>query len=250
MSGPSKRQQALLVQLADGRLHGRRRARAEARLAGVVDLERALARQRRVTEALRGGPVPQDAALALPVVTSPSRVRPRALRLPAVTAALAAAAVIAALVLGSQPTSPSVASAAGLGMLPTERAAPPRLAEAPLLAGGLEGVAFPDWDGVFGWRANGSRDDVIDGRDTRTVFYEHMGHRIGYTIVAGGTLELPEGAEIVRRNGVEIALFRDGPRDIAIFVRDGLTCILSGEVMDRATLVKLAAWHADGAIEF
>jgi len=33
-------------------------------------------------------------------------------------------------------------------------------------------------------------------------------------------------------------------------MHDGLTCILSGEVMERETLVKLAAWHADGAIEF
>jgi hypothetical protein len=248
----SKRQQALLVRLADGKLSGRRRARAEASLAGVVDLEHALARQRRVAEALSGGPVPQDAAVALPSIAGPSRNRLRALRMPAL-AAVVAAAIVAGLVLGLQPTSPSVASAAGLGMLPAERAAPPRVADAqdtPLLAGGVDGVAFPDWHEVFGWHARGSRDDVVDGRETRTVFYVHMGHRIGYTIVAGEALDIPESAEIVRRNGVEIALFRDGARDIAVFVRDGLTCILSGEVLERATLVKLAAWHADGAIEF
>jgi hypothetical protein len=248
----SKRQQALLVRLADGALVGPKRERAEASLGGIVDLEQALARQRRVAEALRGGPVPQGAALELPTMARPSRQRLRTLRVPALAAALAAAA-IAALVLALQPTSPSVTSAAGLGMLPAEGPAPTRSADAldePLLAGGIEGVAFPDWHEVFGWHARGSRDDVIDGRETRTVFYVHMGHRIGYTIVAGGTLDIPEGAEIVRRNGVEIALFRDGPRDIAVFVRDGLTCILSGEVMARATLVKLAAWHADGTIEF
>jgi hypothetical protein len=245
----SKRQQAQLVQLADGSLGERRRARAEASLAGVVDLEQALARQRRVTEALRGGPVPQDAALALPSMARPFRDPLRALRLPALAAALAAV-VAAAVVLVPQGNSPGVATAAGLGMLRAEGAAPPRLADAPLLAGGVDGVAFPDWHEVFGWHARGSRADVIDGRETRTVFYVHMGHRIGYTIVAGSTLELPEGAEIVRRNGVEIALFRDGPRDVAVFVRNGLTCILSGEVLDRDTLVKLAAWHADGAIAF
>ena len=244
----SKRQQALLVQLADGALSGQKRARAEASLAGVLDLEKALARQRRVAGALRGGPVPQDAALALPAMR-PSRDRLRALRIPAVAAALAAV-IVAAFVLVPQATSPSVVTAAGLGMLDAERAAAPRVADTPVLADGVEGVAFPDWHEVFGWHARGSRDDVIDGRPTRTVFYVHMGHRIGYTIVAGETLDLPDGAEIVRRNGVEIALFRDGPRDVAVFVRDGLTCILSGEVLERATLVKLAAWHADGAIEF
>jgi hypothetical protein len=244
----SKRQQALLVQLADGALSGPKRARAEASLAEVVDLDRALSRQRRVAQALRGGPVPQDAALALPAI-KPSRDRLRTLRMPALAAALAAL-VAAAVVLVPQANSPSVAAAVGLGMLPAEGAAPPRNAGTPVLADGVEGVAFPDWHEAFGWHARGSRDDVVDGRETRTVFYVHMGHRIGYTIVAGETLDVPEGAEIVRRNGVEIALFRDGPRDIAVFVRDGLTCILSGEVLERETLVKLAAWHADGAVEF
>jgi len=245
----SKRQQALLVQLADGSLSERRRDHAVASLAGVVDLEQALARQRRVTEALRGGPVPQDAVLALPSKAKPRDLL-RTLRMPALAAAFAAV-VAAAVVLVPQGNSPSVATAASLGRLPAERAAPPRVAaDSPVLAGGLEGVAFPDWHEVFGWHTRGSRDDVAGGRETQTVFYVHMGHRIGYTIVAGSALDLPEGAEIVRRNGVEIALFRDGPRDIAVFVRDGLTCILSGEVMERETLVKLAAWHADGAIEF
>jgi hypothetical protein len=244
----SRRQEALLVQLADGVLSEGKRARAEASLAGVVDLEHALARQRRVAGALRGGPVPQEAALALPRMR-PARDRLRAFRVPALAAAFAAV-VAAAVVLVPQGTSPSVATAASLGRLPAEQAAPPWVGDAHLLAGGLDGVAFPHWDSVFGWHERGARDDVVEGRQTRTVFYEHMGHRVGYTIVAGDTLELPEGAEIVRRNGVEVALLRDGPRDIAVFVRDGLTCILSGEVIDRMTLVKLAAWHADGAVEF
>ena len=253
--GPlSKRQQALVVKLADGALSGRRRMRAEAHLAGSVDLDRALARQRRVTAALRGGPLPQEAggSLALPAAIRASRGagRSRSWRLGAATAAVAAAVLVAAIVVIQPTTSPSVARAAGLGMFPAERAAPPRRADAPLLAGGLEGLAFPDWAEVFGWRAHGSRDDVIDGRATRTVFYEHMGHRIGYTIVAGRALDLPEEAELVRRGDVVIALLRDGPRDVAVFIRDGHTCILSGEVLDRATLVKLAAWNADGAVEF
>jgi hypothetical protein len=168
---------------------------------------------------------------------------------PALAAAFAAV-VAAAIVLVPQASTPSIAATAALGALPAEGAAPPRQGEAPLLAGGIGDVAFPDWHEVFGWHARGARHDVVEGREARTVFYVHMGHRIGYTIVAGGTLDIPGGAEIVRRNGLEIALYRDGPRDVAVFVRDGLTCILSGEVIDRMTLVKLASWHADGAIEF
>ena len=71
-----------------------------------------------------------------------------------------------------------------------------------------------------------------------------------WILTRGRDAGLPDGAEVVTRNGVEIALLRDGPRDFAVFVRDGLTCILSGEVMDRDTLVRLAAWQADGVIEF
>lgn len=96
----------------------------------------------------------------------------------------------------------------------------------------------------------GTRDDALDDRTTRTVFYEHMGHRIGYTIVSGDALDLPAGAETVRVAGVEIALLRDGARDIAVFERDGHTCVLAGHVLERSTLVKLAAWQAEGSIEF
>ena len=39
--------------------------------------------------------------------------------------------------------------------------------------------------GSFGWKETGSRRDTLDGRATRTVFYEHMGHRIAYTILPG-----------------------------------------------------------------
>ena len=76
-----------------------------------------------------------------------------------------------------------------------------------------------------------------------TVFYEHMGHRLAYTILPG-LAESPAGARVVRRNGVEIALYRDGEHDVAVFERDGRTCVLAGHVLRESTLVKLAAWEA------
>jgi hypothetical protein len=246
--GLTKRQETLLVQLADGALDGRRRARAEASLGAAVDLERALGRQRRVAQALRRGPLPRTDAAPRPLAAR-GTVRGRVWAASAWAAALATV-VLAAIVFVPQAASPTVANAAGLGTLRAERAAPPRRAESPLLSGGLEGVSFPDWGPEFGWHARGSRDDQLAGRETRTVFYAHMSHRVGYTIVAGEPLPLPEGGVDVRVNGVDITLYRDGELDIAVFVRDGLTCVLAGEVLDRATLVRLAAWTADGAIEF
>lgn len=242
----TKREQALVVGLADGTLRGRRRARAEARLAGLVDLEGALARQRRVAHALTVGPAPRT---AVAFRASRGEERRRHVWSLAGAAAALATVLVAAMLMVPQAGSPTVAGAA-LDTLPAERAAPAQLADAPLLAGGVEGVSFPDWGAEFGWHAHGARDDLLDGRTTRTVFYEHMNHRIGYTIVSGEALPPPDGAQHVRRNGVDIALLRDGERDIAVFVRDGHTCVLSGEVLDRATLVTLAAWEADGEIEF
>ena len=108
----------------------------------------------------------------------------------------------------------------------------------------VEGVRFPDWSREFGWHARGARHDALDGRVTTTVFYEHMGHRLAYTILPGRPAEPPAGARIVRRNGVEIALYRDGEHDVAVFERDGRTCVLAGHVLRESTLVKLAAWRA------
>ena len=56
--------------------------------------------------------------------------------------------------------------------------------------------------------------------------------------------------QLTHRGGVEIALLRDGERDIAVFIREGRPRVLSGEVLDRLTLVKLAAWQAEGVVEF
>ena len=102
-----------------------------------------------------------------------------------------------------------------------------------------------------GWRATGSRPDRVDGRATQTVYYEHEGHRIGYTVVSGGTLAIPEDAVRLRRNGVDVALVRDGSDEVyAMFERGGRTCVLSGHVIHTSTLVKLAAWHGRGSVQF
>jgi hypothetical protein len=55
----------------------------------------------------------------------------------------------------------------------------------------------------------------------------------------------------VRRDGLEIALSHDaghGGHDIAVFERDGRTCVLAGHVMRVSTLVELAAWTGGGAV--
>jgi hypothetical protein len=175
-------------------------------------------------------------------------VRPRVLAPAAGLAALLAAGLIAVFSFGG---SPSVVEAAEIAELPNEQPAPAQDAgNGALLDRRLEAVTFPDWSEEFGWRAVGARSDSLDGRRAETVFYFHEGHRIGYTVVSGEPLAPPDGAETLTRNGVEIRRFDDGGRTVVMFERAGLTCVLSGHVIDRDTLVKLAAWQGDGAVRF
>ena len=139
--------------------------------------------------------------------------------------------------------------AADLAKRDAERPAP--ATAGPVLREEFAGVTFPEWDAEFGWRATGARSDRIDGRSSRTVYYEHTGHRIAYTVLSGPPLEVPDHARRIRRDGLEIALYRDsghGGHDVAIFERNGRTCVLAGHVMRTSTLVKLAAWTGDGTV--
>jgi hypothetical protein len=217
----------LLVGLADGTLRGRRRARAETRVRELPDGQRLLERQRRVRRALGGEPAPA--------------VEPRFAGWTPRIALTAATALALAMALAILPGGRSITTeAAALATAPATEPAP--RATGAVLQAGVDGVAFPNWAPALGWRETGARRDTLDGRATRTVFYEHMGHRIAYTILPGAPVKAPAEARIVRRGGLEIALLHDAGRDIAIFERDGRTCILAGHVERTSTLVKLAAW--------
>jgi hypothetical protein len=163
--------------------------------------------------------------------------------LPQAGLAGALAAILLALVLTLQPGGPSVVDqAAALAHEPAT--VPTPASSGTVLDASVDGVAFPDWSGDFGWHERGARTDILDGRSTTTVFYEHMGHRIAYTILPGEPAAPPAGSRIVRRNGMEIALSHAGDQTIAVFERDGRTCVLAGHVEHTSTLVKLAAWTA------
>ena len=86
----------------------------------------------------------------------------------------------------------------------------------------------------------GMRRDEIDGRPTTTVYYEHMGHRLAYTILSGPALPPPANARVVRRDGLEMAVYRDprhGGHDVAVFEDGGRTCVVAGHVLEVSTLL-------------
>ena len=101
-------------------------------------------------------------------------------------------------------------------------------------------VTFPNYAGKFGWKAVGTRTDEIDGRDTRTVFYEKDGKRIAYTVVDGDALSKPDDADKATREGTELrSLTTSDDRTVVTWERNGQTCVLS--VVEGRRLARRAA---------
>lgn len=164
-------------------------------------------------------------------------------------ATVAAACVVLFVALpGGAPAGPSVARAAGLGVLPPQSGAPG--AGGPgLLDASRDGVPFPDWRRGFGWHATGSRVDRIDGRTATTVFYAKGARSLAYTIVGGTALAEPSGRR-VQRGGTTLRVLTVGARDVVTWPRRGRTCIVVARGVPRAVLVRLAAWKGAGTVPF
>jgi hypothetical protein len=218
-------------------------------------------RQRRVARTLRDvGPMAPP-GLRARIETELERAEERRRRFFAPTrlalaGALACVAIALAIGLpglgGDDHGKATVASAADLSLGDISMPAPKPDARRPqLLAARFEGVPYPNWHHKFGWHAVGMRTDHLGDRQAETVFYHHMGHQIGYTIVSGNTLAPPANAKHVMKNGVHVFLYHDPDgREVAVFQRGGKTCVLSGHVIMRSTLVKLATWKGSGAVDF
>jgi hypothetical protein len=206
-------------------------------------------RHQRVIRALAaGGPAAPDTLYTPRVATQPvGRVRRFTPALAAVAAAVALAVVVAVTSI-STGGGPGVDQFAAISERPATLPTPP--SDGALLDREFEGVAYPDWSAEFGWRAIGARSDTIEGRRAESMLYTHHGHVIAYTVIDGEPLEPPEGASRIRVDGVTLHQFRDGPRDVVTFERNGQTCVLAGEVIHPETLVELAAWQGDGAVRF
>ena len=118
----------------------------------------------------------------------------------------------------------------------------------PLLPVAVQGVRFPNYQETFGWRAIGTRDDKIDGRDVTTVFYEREGERVSYSIVAGDALAEPDGRDI-QAEGTRLR--RIGARNAVTWRRLNHTCVMDGSSgVPLKTVAELAAWKGKGAVSF
>jgi hypothetical protein len=255
MTEPDDRTLAELTALADGSLRGRRRAALLAEIGRTPELAERYEKQRRAVAAL--GSVDERAPAWLRARLEPETARgggasrrrgPFAIPLAGGLAAGAAFAVILVFVLPGGG-GPEVVEAAELAEQPATAAAPRvEPGEPALLEAGVEGVAFPNWAREFGWRATGRRVDELDGRRAVTVFYEKGGRRIGYTILSGEPIEPPDEASETIRDGTTLSGLTTDGRVIVSWPRGGHTCVLSGEGVEAATLLDLAAWRGQGAL--
>jgi hypothetical protein len=245
---------AALARLADGRLPAGDADALRARVAATPALAAAAARQDQALVVLRAAAA-ERAPLALRerLTAAPAARRAPRWRLPALLggAAAVAAAVIIALVVagGGAPQISDVAEAAAVG--PTLPAPGPSATEPKLLDAEVDGVAFPAWAKKFGWKAVGAAEREVDGRTTRTVYYENpKGRRAAYTIVSGSALEVPEGARTVRVAGTDLSVFTENGRPVVTWERGGRTCVLTADGVPTGKVLDLAAWKGKGSIPF
>lgn len=260
----SPEDEADLVAFVDGRLDDEGRARVEARAARDPDYKSALLRQQVGRDAVTSAAESTGAPLALKTRVeelgaargrrkgeqrSGIRTRLGGIRWPA--AGLAAGAIAATLavvmLIGGGPGIEDVAAAAVRP--PTEQVAPVPAASK-VLKERVADVRFPNYFGKFGWKAVGTRTDEIQGRATRTVFYEKDGRRIAYTVVSGAALDEPDAADRATVEGTVVRALRAEGREVVTWRRRGHTCVLSSKDVPRSELLTLAGWKGKGEVAF
>ena len=165
----------------------------------------------------------------------------------------AGAAVVLALGLGGGAGAPSVLATAALASGGPVLPAPAEdSANGAVLKTSMGGVPFPYWGDSFKWEAVGARDDKIEDRSARTVFYDNpKGARAAYTILGGDRIGAPSGARKETLNGTQLYITQNNGRRIVTWTRGGHTCVLSAPLaVPEQKLLQLASWKGKGNVPF
>jgi anti-sigma factor RsiW len=250
-SQPGAKTLADLSALADGTLDPKRAAEVRAQIARSPDLSERYERERHAVSALRATrsdvAPPRLRARIEAQQRFATRPRRRTVYGGALTATAAAVALAVILLLpGGTPGAPSVSQAAGLALRGPAMAAPAVAPRQPAtkLNQAVQEVYFPNWAGR-GWAAAGQRVDRLGGRQAVTVYYDHNGKRIAYTILSAPALKKP-GVQTWWVDGTKLQSFRLDGRVVVTWQRAGHTCVLSGTGVSADVLSRLAAWKIPG----
>jgi hypothetical protein len=163
-----------------------------------------------------------------------------------------AAAIVAVVLAVGGGGAPSVLATASLAARGPVLPAPAESASNDaLIDSSIEGVPFPYW-GDQKWEAVGARDDTIEGRKAKTVYYANpKGVRAAYTILGGDAIDPPSDAAKRTDKGVELFVVSDKGRRVVTWERNGHTCVLSAPMsVSEQKLLDLAAWHGQGKVPF
>jgi hypothetical protein len=243
-----------LAALADGSISAGRRERVERQLAASPELQADIAAQLRAIAAVRhaaGERAPH--ALRERVTRVPARrwQPPRGVLRAGALATVAAAtvALVAVLALGTgTPGSPTVADAAVFAGAPPELSVvQPDRSSKTLPGPRADGLAYPNWEPGYGYRAVGERTDRRGGHVFVTVFYMGPAGRVAYTIASGSALGYGSPARTVNANRARLTTLSAHGRLAVTWLRAGHTCVLVGSPSELKDLLALASSKGAGA---
>ena len=164
------------------------------------------------------------------------------LLIPLAGAAAVAIAAIAFVVASSGPPTISETAEAAL-RTPTQPAPATDPRDDRYVRARIGNVQFPNytwWE--KDWKTVGARRDELSGRDVLTLSYRGGDAQIGYAVVDGDPLEVPENARRLRAKGLRLAAFRDGDTTVVTWRAKGQTCVLASRELDVKRLVAFATW--------
>jgi hypothetical protein len=158
-------------------------------------------------------------------------------------AALALVVAAVALQAGGGGEEPTLAKVDAVATRQASEPAPASLGgDPPVLDASVGAIEFPDWEGKFGVRAVGLREDEVAGRDITTVLYrDGDGARLGYSIVDGAPLTEPPAGREVQRDGKTYHVASVGSRTVVTWNQQGHTCVIVASSASVSALVDLAA---------
>lgn len=160
---------------------------------------------------------------------------------PVAALAVLVAAMVALVLAGpSAPGTPTVDDATRVALSEGTSPAPPVDSGDPrFVRASIGGVSFPNYAAGSAWRVVGARSDTLDGRESATVVYSAGAQRVGYTIVDGRTLAIPEAWDRDEVGGVPVWTWTWDGVTAVVWERGGHTCVLASRTATRAQLLRL-----------